>query len=470
MKIEDLIHVKRPLKGGGQVLVLNRGEVITSEDAAMLQAMYSRSPDSVENHLAKLAKAGSGRFMETFYIGYGHKSIGDCGEVTIFIEGVSMLVAKAVQDWMLYRGQECSTRYLDFSKQPFVNPTGLAKAETVLANWRQFYTDNLPVVRAYVAEQFPIKPGEDEKVYNKAISARAFDIMRSFLPAGAQTSLSWTVDLRQVADKLLELKHHPLEEVKGVAWAIEDALKEAYPSSFSHRRHEETESYYESWMNSDLYFLSSLLPRSINTPQARHWSWPTAVTLVHRGVNKDQLKLYWNHLCTRPPKTELPKKLARAGVDQFRFLLDFGSYRDLQRHRAVIQQMPLLTTCYGFEHWYLDQLPPDLRGLVVRQILPSFEKELNKISEEKVGPFQLQYLIPMGYRVQCEITGDLPALVYLVELRSGSSVHPTMRQRAQELGAILLQEYRECGLFLHIDKSDIGRFDVRRGEQDIVEK
>src|SRR3989338_7034678 len=90
------------------------------EDLAMLQALYSRSGASVMEHLEKVKAAGSGKFMESYYIGYGHESIGDCGSTTIFIEGVSMFAAKAIQDNRLYNGQEASTRYIDFSRQPFV--------------------------------------------------------------------------------------------------------------------------------------------------------------------------------------------------------------------------------------------------------------------------------------------------------------------------------------------------------------
>ena len=34
------------------------------EDAAMLQALYSRSPASVEEHLEKVKAAGSGEFID----------------------------------------------------------------------------------------------------------------------------------------------------------------------------------------------------------------------------------------------------------------------------------------------------------------------------------------------------------------------------------------------------------------------
>jgi hypothetical protein len=92
------------------------------EPLAMLQALYSRDPRSVLDHIDRVHKVGAEKFMGSFYVGYGHKSIGDCGTTTIFIEQVSMLCAKAFQDWPLYNGQEASTRYLDMSKQEVLNP------------------------------------------------------------------------------------------------------------------------------------------------------------------------------------------------------------------------------------------------------------------------------------------------------------------------------------------------------------
>src|SRR3989339_1067927 len=92
------------------------------EDTAMMQALYSRSPQSVIEHVKKVKQTGSGKFMERFYIGYGHASIGDCGSTTIFIECVSELVAKAIQDNQMYSGQQTSSRYVDLSRQPKVDP------------------------------------------------------------------------------------------------------------------------------------------------------------------------------------------------------------------------------------------------------------------------------------------------------------------------------------------------------------
>ena len=77
MSILDLQHASRTLPSGGEVLVLNTGALITPEAEAMVQALHSRSIGGVREHLGKLAEKGPEKFMGSFYVGYGHKSVGD---------------------------------------------------------------------------------------------------------------------------------------------------------------------------------------------------------------------------------------------------------------------------------------------------------------------------------------------------------------------------------------------------------
>lgn len=450
MSLDSITHTTRNLKNGGEVLVLNTGAAINPEAEAMLQALHSRSVGGVVEHLEKLKKSGAEKFMATFYVGYGHKSIGDCGSITIFVEGISMLAAKAIQDWPLYSGQESSTRYVDFSKQPFINPVGTINGTMILEAWRRFYLDGMAPMRAHLQKRFPRQEGEDEKIYDKAINARAFDTMRGFLPAGASTNLAWHSNLRQVADKLALLRHHPLQELQEVAAAVEDALREAYPSSFSHERFEKTEQYNASWMAQENYF----------DGDARE-----GVCLERNDIDRAQLARYRDILANRPPKTELPKFLTECGTMQFGFMLDFGSFRDIQRHRAVTQRMPLVTTRHGFHSWYLAELPEALRTQA-QQLIVNQERAIAALG---VSPEVTQYYTAMGYRLPNRVTGTIPALVYLVELRATRFVHPTLATIAVDMGNIMQRELGECGLVLHLDR-EVGRFDVKRGEHDIVSK
>src|SRR3989344_1423089 len=127
--LRELKHIRRETPNGGQVYVLDTGAVINAEAEAMLQALHSRSIGGLRHHLDILEEKGADNFMKNFYVGYGHKSIGDCGSTSLFIEGISMLTAKAIQDWPLYSGQESSTRYIDSQVQPFKNPAGTKEGE-----------------------------------------------------------------------------------------------------------------------------------------------------------------------------------------------------------------------------------------------------------------------------------------------------------------------------------------------------
>jgi thymidylate synthase ThyX len=453
MIIEDLDglkHVTRDLPGGGSVLVLNTGAIIPPEAEAMLQALHSRSTGGIRSHLETLKKKGGAeKFMASHYVGYDHKSIGDCGTGSIFIEGVSMLAAKAVQDWRLYSGQEASTRYIDFSKQRFVDPVGTDASHETLETWRTFYLAAREPLEVSLYGRFPRRDGEDDTTYIKAIRARAFDILRGFLPAGATTNIAWHTNLRQAADKLMLLRHHPLPEVQAIAVALEGALQEAFPSSFGHRRYENTENYNAAWMQGANYFADE----------------PQQFVVVHDSINREQLSESRQFLESRPMKTELPKYLAECGTIQFSFLLDFGSFRDLQRHRAVVQRMPLLSMRHGFAPWYLDELPEKLREQA-ETLLAEQQRRIEKLALEKE---LLQYFVPMGYQVPNRLTGDLPSLVYLVELRGTRFVHPTLVERARQMADELATRFAPYGLRLHMD-TDPGRFDIGRGTHDIVEQ
>ena len=448
MKLEEINHTSVKIEGGGEVIILNTGAVINPESEAMLQALHSRSIGGLRGHLNILAKRGSENFMKNFYVGYGHKSIGDCGSISIFVEGISILVAKAIQDWPLYSGQEASTRYIDFKIQPFKNPLGTKEGELILETSRTFYQDSMEPTIEHLKSQFPIQEGESQNTYEKAINARAFDALRGFLPAGATTNLAWHTNLRQAADKIMLLRHHPLKEARAVADTIEKALIEAFPNSFGHERFEKTEKYNENWMKNEYYF---------HNPNCREYK------ITQNNI--DTTLLPKEILSSRPPKTELPRHLGEAGTIQFEFTLDFGSFRDLQRHRAVLQRMPLVTTDLGFEDWYLTEVPEKVKEKAILFL----KEQKEKIEKLQVTIEEKQYYIAMGYKTSNRLTGSLPAILYLVELRATRFVHPTLRSLAKKMAQSLKDLFGSDGLVVHLDQEP-DRFDIKRGEHDIVLK
>ena len=437
------------IPAGGRVLLVDG---LHPEDLAMLQALYSRSAESVTTHLAKVRETGSGKFMSRYYVGYGHKSIADCASTTLFFEDVSILAAKAIQDNPLYSGQETSTRYLDMGARRIVDPIGSKASAVIHERLMEFYTASVEPTRAEVRRRFPQRAGEDAAAYDRAVGARTFDILRGFLPAGMTTQLSWHTNLRQAGDHLQRMSEHPLHEVRQLASVARVALANRFSASgFDASNASTTAMQWEHKFAADFAY-----------PQLPIYAVLSDGTVTMGGhfVGRPGA---WEALETRPRGARLPHFLADLGQLTFTFLLDYGAWRDIQRHRSGVCRSALLTAQHGFHPWYLEQLDDATRakaealiGLVTRQI-----HGLEASATDR------QYYIPLGFRVRCHVTYGLPALIYVLELRSGKAVHPTLRRVIHQIAKRFQQDYPEIALHIDADPDD---WDVRRGTQTITEK
>jgi thymidylate synthase ThyX len=318
----------------------------------------------------------------------------------------------------------------------------------ILKKWMEFYISKLEPVATHLKTIYPRKPDEKESVYEKAIKARAFDSLRCFLPAGVTTQLAWHTNLRQAARKLALLNHHPDARIRELSQAIHSKLAERYASSFSHKSYEATEAYRASMAAEYTYFSPNDCPQDV---------------VCKTSITPADIAPYMNAIKSRPAKTELPQFMLDLGLVTFEFQMDFGSFRDIQRHRNGVCRMPLLTTQFGFHPWYLDQLPTDIRAEAEALIA----EQTQAISTLETSDINKQYYVGMGFRVPCRVSYGLPAALYTLELRSGKTVHPTLRRIAQQMAKTLQEKLPD--LTIHADM-DIDDWDVRRGLQDITHK
>jgi thymidylate synthase ThyX len=421
------------------------------EANAMTMALYSRDPQSYLVHLIEVLKRGWKKFMAQFYVGYGHQSIGDCGSTNICAEGVSMLGAKAIQDNELYDGQEASTRYMNMKSMRVLNPTGTAEGAHIQERWMSFYSRVLEVLVPYLTAKYPRLEEDKPADYEKAIKAKAFDIARGFLPAGCTTFVGWHTNLRQAADHIYRMRFHPLPEVRAIAETMLEAVRMKYPSSFNHKVYPEKDAYQE-LCGAQYYRFAK---------QHQHYLHTFDSKFHFEGLRQDQNLL--RLLAERPAHAELPKIFKQFGTFMMRAPIDFGSFRDLQRHRGVSQVMPLLTLNYGFHAWYLNSLPEDLRA----EAEAFLDEQEALIKSLEVSEEIRQYYIAMGYRVIAQLNGGLPGIVYLLELRSGQTVHSTLRLTIQEWARNMQKCLPEMAL--HCDMGP-DQWTTKRGKQDIVRK
>jgi hypothetical protein len=270
----------------------------------------------------------------------------------------------------------------------------------------------LPKIQKVLFDQYPWEeqnlPQEEYGKYDRALKARAFDIVRGFLPAGCSTNLAWWTSISHCAEHLGWLRCHPLDEVREIAKTTQTLLEILYPTSFEGRTvYPEREEYKEGDMCQSYYLQAA-------SPYKTSFS-----TLLDEDLVRERGTYCF---LSRPKGQELHYTVGEAGTVRYDALLDFASFRDQQRHRPVIQRQGLITADHGFHQWYLDNLPIDIREVAEKLL----QEQLADIASIKtLNRFELQYLFPMGMNIPTRIVGPLGKVTYMVELRSQKTVHPT---------------------------------------------
>jgi thymidylate synthase ThyX len=431
------------------------------EESAMVQSLNSRSAGGFWKNFLIVMKEGAEKFMEKFYSNYGHKSIADCGSTTGAFDGVSMLAAKEIQNWWAYKGQETSTRYIDVTGLGFLDPVGTPESKAIMERWFDFYKRALDPTIAHLKTIRPRKTDgdkpEDESKYNTMIEKRAYDVLGAFLPAGTKTNASCHMDLRQWDDKLAWMIYHPVSEIAEIAKTTMEVLIERYPSTFIKKKVYEKSEDYRNWAEKSIAYM---MPRE----QYAEFTYAMQSGMhFHKNFQHDTVMNfdYRKILEERPEKTELPKIINEVGGYKLYFPIDFRSHRDLQRQRSALQRVPLLTTKFGFEKWYLDQLPES----VFAEAMILFDEQEKAIAALPCEETVKQYYIAMGYKVFDEFTVSLADLIYIIELRTPTTVHPTARKVAL-LAYQRLKEVLPDYVKIYADTST-DDFDIKRADQDL---
>lgn len=448
------------------------------EAQAMIIAKYSRDFGTVETWIPKTQEEidSLAARMGMNYQNYGHKSVGQLGTTTLFLEGVSQLCAKALEDDPLFNGQESSTRYIDYSTQPMVVVKNHPDHDRTIGEYqekfRALYIRAMPVVNARLSSEFSYESCRDAEKQKKeaiggqwteknesdfktkwtnTIKARTFDICRGLLPGGSVTNVAFSGTFDLINDHFGAMLYHPSKEMRDIAVRVLEQGHEIYPNGIT-----EVEKLRERFAYIKKDVMGFFYPSMKHLP----------IFDVLMDVNHKSGKA----LPYTINKREKWEKVPRDVSENFRFRLggkiDFGAFRDLHRHRNGVILMPLLTPELGFHPWYLKELPADIATEAV-VLLKNLENEIPTIFDMSV---HLQYAVPMGARVPVQYDCGLNQLAYLLELRSGKTVHQTLRHWTHEVYQEMGYHNQMAGIASRIYPDlDADNFTLKRGTQTFAE-
>jgi len=475
---------------------------LPEEVIAVLFAYYSRSRDDLRTNLARLladqeidvVEGSSARpsfglatqkaraFHEKWVVGYGHASVAEHAVVHLALENVSIVASKVIEDLRLGSFTEKSTRYVVFDRNSFVDLPVLGDElgpiyRKICEKLFSAYLDLMPVVTRALEARIPRTEKMTDAAYAAAIRAQACDLLRGLLPAGTRTNIGLSANARALEGLLSKMLSSQLLELRTLAASMHRASLTVVPTLVKYAR--------ENPYRMTLHDTVQDKLRTIYDPGP----WDASVTNVMgqpvRLINYDKdaleriaIALAYDgsepsvHVRGIVEALKLATKAEREGIARaalarrgphdpacrafeatsltVELLIDYGAYRDLQRHRMLTPSTQRLTCRLGFET-PAELVEFGLAADYARAMLDAIEA-WERI--EKNFPLEAQYAVPLGFRLRTLWTLNLREAIHVIELRSAKQGHASYRRVAQALYRTLLHVYPWLDGLVRVDLED----------------
>jgi thymidylate synthase ThyX len=451
---------------------------LPEEVVAVLFAYYSRSRDSLRRNLLKLlqerdidveahrassslgetdlteAKEKARQFHEKWVVGYGHASVAEHAVVHLAIEDASILATKIIEDNRLASYTEKSTRYVLFDDNKFYRVARLMQSpfaalyEDTVRLLLHTYVTSVPRVVEGIKARVPRRTGQGERAYETACRAKAYDLLRYLLPASTLTNLGLTINARALEHLLTKLLSHPLAEARDLASAVKREAVKVVPTLLKYADYNaylaETDRAMRQ-LGRELFAEEEPLatpPVSlVRFPEDAEEQlaaamvfgysglpWPQVVERVGKLHASQRQRIIDEYLQRRGPHDQ-PLRALEHLYYTFDIVLDYGAFRDIQRHRMATQTRQDLSTRYGYS------VPEEIvtygLGDVFQACMTRAADAHTCIAEQ--FPLEAQYVLPLAYRIRVLFTWNLRELCHFIQLRSARQGHTSYRRIAQEV-------------------------------------
>ncbi|NGX61768.1 MAG: Thymidylate synthase ThyX [Chlamydiae bacterium] len=457
-------------------------EFVHGEETAF-DEIVGKEQENPEEQLVAIKKAQN--FYDRILDGYGDDSIGELGGAHLAIENVSMLAAKAIEDSRIGGSPlEKSTRYIHFDqkvhdqylyyREPILMTSAYKEAYLKTCDFLfETYSSLIPPLTEKIEQYFPKDPEKSKAAYNAALRAKVLDCLRGLLPAGTMTNMGVYGNGRFWEGLIHRLQCGKLAELQEIGAKSYEELSKVIPSfvrrcDCANRHHESFAQFLDSMQEqlqnvshqqkvSDTKSERATVNMIAHDPDGES-KVAGALLYAFEKAPLDKLQEY----CRKLPQEEVAKIFEAASSMRenrrhkspralehaqftFEIVADFGSYRDLHRHRMLTQERQVLTTNYGYF------IPQEILDTPMekpyREAMERAHEVHQTIAEEL--PEEAQYVVPMAYNVRWYFHINLRALQWLCELRSQAAGHPNYRWIAQQMARQVIDAHP---LFEHFFK------------------
>ena len=448
--------------------------LITSGDLDLLNTAQTPSASSASE--LDHAQTKARQFHEKWVVGYGHASVAEHAVAHLAVEGASIIASKVIEDMRLASYTEKSTRYVAFDAKQYYPLPELrgASAEGIYHDTAQhlFQTYNalLPELIEAVKRDWPRGAKQSERAHHNACRAKALDILRYLLPAGAATNLGITINGRALEHLLTKMLSHPLSEVRRLGEQmkteaqkiIPTLLKYAEPNAYLADTEAAMHRLAETVLEPAPETPDELAVRLVQAPpdaeitlvaaalySYSRQSWPQLIDQARRMSQTQRQEVIDAYLGRRGPHDQ-PLRALEHLTYTFEILVDYGAYRDIQRHRMSTQTQQMPAPHYGYS------LPEEVERYGVQATFQACMQRAAAAYEQmaQVAPYAAAYVLPLAYRCRVLITWNLRELHHFVQLRSAKQGHISYRRIAQDVYRAIDAHQPLLARYMRVDLAD----------------
>lgn len=489
-----------------------------------LFARYSRSPKSLRRLLldefladaeaapAAPAAADVGEERADALYGrvlsdYGDDSVAQLGGAHIAVENASNVLTKVLEWGRMASYLEQSTRYISYAERvdgefryhrpaELLADPELADAYTeVLDDAFVTYGGLIPSVTEHVDAHMPHQRGMPAPARDRAVRARALDLLRGMLPAATNANVGIFASGQAYEAMVVRMAAHPLPEARECARRMLTELRKVIPA-FLTRADRPDRGIAQGRYLATLDITAADLARSISPPY-RHDPPGASVRLVDfdpdgelrvlaqavwpftggrlaearawvGGLSHEERERHLRRWAgEREDRRWRPGRALESTTYTFEIVCDYGAYRDLQRHRMLTLLAQPLGPDLGYD------VPVEVAragaGDEYARVQDASADLARRIGREHLA--LVPYAVTLAHRIRFVMTMNAREAMHLIELRSQPQGHESYRWVAREMHRLIdvVAGHRAiAGMMDFLDRTDSssGRLQAERRQEE----
>ena len=431
---------------------------------------------------ATVGVARAEQLYQRVFVEYGDDSVAQLGAVHLACEQASNLLTKVLERGRLMSYLEQSTRYLAYDERVqgryrYHRPPGImtssagtrfigdvdrmfdAYGDMVrrMTAWLTDHHDAVPSVAGAGGTMSSVAAKGGDLARRRAIRAQAFDAARGLLPAASLSNVGIFGSGQAYEALLLRMRAHPLPEARTYAQLMLTELRKVIPSFLRRVDQPDRGIVWSDYLESNRIamdeFAAELFadeaPQPV--PEVVLTDWDPAgedkmlaamlfpytdlpesqiTARVAEMTEAQRLELVQRYVGERTNRRHRPSRALERIDYRFDVLGDYGSFRDLQRHRLLtIEWQPL-----GPRHGYaVPSLVDAAGGGEAYDEVMELSTELYDALVEAAGPLEASYAVSMAYRMRYSMQFNAREAMHLIELRSQPQGHTDYRRIVTEM-------------------------------------